>query len=315
MNILIIGAGAIGIAVGASLCSVGNSVDFLASKRTKAAIYCSGVYREGIFGECEAQENVIAFDNYDDLRYELYDYIIISAKTFSNAEISEKLSLHKNQIKDECKIIIMQNGIGNDEPFLENFSKDTVYNARVITGFERTAPNKSKITVHNAPVLFGSLYGAELSCMEPIAKALDKSGIQSEVSDEVGKALWAKLLYNTTLNPLGAILHCSYGELYESKSAREIMERLVRESYDVMDAVGAVTYQSNAREYIDELYNTLIPNTYAHRASTLQDIEKKQRTEIDTLNGSVVRLGKKHGINAPTHEMICLMIKAIEENY
>ena len=56
-----------------------------------------------------------------------------------------------------------------------------------------------------------------------------------------------------------------------------------------------------------------LPDTFAHRASTLQDIEKRQKTEIDTLNGCIQRIGKKHGVQTPTHDMIVEMIRGIED--
>lgn len=60
-------------------------------------------------------------------------------------------------------------------------------------------------------------------------------------------------------------------------------------------------------------YGKLIPDTFAHRSSTLQDIEKRQKTEIETLNGCILRIGKKYGVQTPTHVMIVEMIRGIED--
>ena len=82
-----------------------------------------------------------------------------------------------------------------------------------------------------------------------------------------------------------------------------------------MKAAGYSTNWETAEEYMKVFYEKLIPDTYNHRASTLQDIEKKQKTEIDTLNGCIVRLAKEHGVPVPTHEMIVRLIHSIEDNY
>ncbi|MBA4369688.1 MAG: hypothetical protein C0403_18845 [Desulfobacterium sp.] len=77
-------------------------------------------------------------------------------------------------------------------------------------------------------------------------------------------------------------------------------------------------YQTNwstADEYLDIFLNTLIPATAKHEASTLQDIKAKKKTEIDALNGAVVKLGKQHGIGVSTNEMIYEMIKFKEAQY
>ena len=93
------------------------------------------------------------------------------------------------------------------------------------------------------------------------------------------------------------------------------MERLIDESYKVMDAYGYKGLSDTASEYKKIFYEKLIPVTRAHRSSTLQDIEKKQHTEIDSLNGSIVRLAQEKGFDAPTHRMICELIHAIEDNF
>lgn len=313
MKVLIIGAGAIGIAAGCLLKSAGVGVGMLASEKTAQAIREGGIHKRGLFGDIDiAAGDVDVFTDYDQLRGG-YDYVIVSAKAFSNAQIAEELE--KCGVLGRGRIVIMQNGIGTEEEYARRFSESAVYNARVITGFERTAPNVSKITVHNAPVLIGSVFGCETEAVKPLCDALSRAGLEAETDEEIGKALWAKLLYNTTLNPLGAILGYSYGELYESAHARAIMEQLVAESFAVMNSGGFATYQKTAEEYIALLYNKLIPDTYAHCSSTLQDIRKRQKTEIDTLNGSIVRLGEKFGVDTPAHRMICRLIGALEDGF
>lgn len=316
MKVLIIGAGAIGIAIGASLESQGAAVDFLARGATLEAIRTGGVGRTGLFGDysCPA-ERIGAFGTYGELPEHTYDYVIISAKTMANQEISKAFWNARACMKPSAKLIIMQNGWGNDVPYLEYFPKEQVYNARVITGFQRTSPNISNITVHTAPILLGSLHGCENQCMVPLQQALTASGIPTEVTDEVEKFLWAKMLYNTTLNPLGAILGVNYGRLMESDSSREIMDLLIEETFAVMKAAGYSTNWDSAEEYKEVFYGTLIPDTYHHRASTLQDIEKKQKTEIDTLNGCIVRLAKEHHIAVPAHEMLVRLIHSMEDNF
>ena len=91
------------------------------------------------------------------------------------------------------------------------------------------------------------------------------------------------------------------------------MNRLIEETFAVMKAAGYKTFWNNAKEYQDIFYSKLVPDTFAHRASTLQDIEKRQKTEIDTLNGCIQRLGKKHNVPTPVHDMIVELIRGIED--
>lgn len=311
---LIIGTGAVGCAIAISCASQGMYTAVLARRQTADYIRENGLKRTGIFGDIEiAPENLTVYEEYSEISI-AYDYVIVAAKTMANEEVAATLSENKNILADDGKIIIFQNGWGNEEAYLKYFSKQQIYHARIITGFARTAPGTTKVTVHTAPILLGSLYGMDNSCMEDLAKAINDSGIPSEVSSEIEKALWAKMLFNTTLNPLGAILNMTYGELSESESLCKIMNGLIEETFAVMEACGYHTFWANAAEYKEAFYGKLVPDTYRHRSSTLQDIEKKQKTEINTLNGCVVRLASRANVAVPYHTMIVNMIRGIEDH-
>lgn len=313
-SVLIIGAGAVGVAMAASLASEEMEVAVLSASPTADAIEKNGVKRCGIFSEITIPTGVVkVYRRYEEIKTG-FNYVIISSKTMANAEIAAKLAANRDIIAENGKIVIFQNGWGNNDEYLKYFDKSKVYNARIITGFQRVTPENSKVTVHTAPILLGSLYGMDNEVMAPLANAINHSGIPSEVSADIGKALWAKMLFNTTLNPLGAILNVSYGELSESEHARMIMDSLIEETYAVLAAEKYETFWETADEYKEVFYGKLVPDTYKHRSSTLQDIEKKQKTEIDTLNGCIIRLANKNGIDVPTHNMIYKLIKAIEEN-
>jgi len=316
MNILIIGAGAIGIAMGASLAAHGEEISYIATPKTGKLIEAEGITRVGLFGEAHADAGSIkVFYEYADLPSDYYDYVIICAKTMANEQIARSLHEYRSCMKAGGIIVIMQNGWGNDLPYLEYFEVSVVYNARVITGFARISPNVSKITVHTAPVMIGSLHGCPKEKAGLLAQAIDESGIPCVVTDEVGKALWAKMLYNCTLNPLGAILKVPYGKLADSPATADIMNRLIRETFAVMKAAGYESFWDTPEAYIEEFYSKLIPDTYAHCSSTYQDMEKKQKTEIETLTGCIIRLAREHGIEVPTHKTIYEEVLFLESQY
>ncbi len=316
MECLIIGAGAIGIAIGASLLDSGCNVSYLATGETKRAIDEGGIHRTGLFGALDFPAgSVTTYETYESLPENRFDYIIVSAKTMANDEISKALSKRADVFRPFGKLVIMQNGWGNDVPYLRYFSKEQVYSARIITGFRRIQRNVSEVTVYTAPILLGSLYGCEEAPMKPLAEAINKGNPPCETTMEVGKALWAKMLYNCTLNPLGAILQMTYGRLTEAKETVWIMNDLIDEIFAVMKASGYETFWSTPEAYQEVFYSKLVPDTYDHRSSTLQDIERKKKTEIDTLTGTILKLGKEHGIPVPCNTMIYRMVKAIEQTF
>ena len=313
MKVLVIGTGAVGCAVAIAAANAGMDTAVLARSTTGTYIREHGLKRIGIFGELTIPAGRISvYESYDQVE-DSYDYIAVAVKTMANKTVAEELAAHPHIAGQNGRIILFQNGWGNDEVYLEHFPISQVFNARVITGFERTEPGVTNVTVHTAPILLGSLHGASIKELEPLARAIDDSGIPSEVSEELEQALWAKMLYNTTLNPLGAIMDMTYGQLASSDHLVYIMDKLIDESYRVMGAAGYKTFWKTPAEYREAFYGKLVPDTFAHRASTLQDIEKRQKTEIDTLNGCIQRIGDKYGVPTPTHDMIVEMIRGIED--
>lgn len=315
MKALLIGSGAVGIGLGASLADSGWHLDIVAKGATKEAIERYGMIRRGLFKEIKVPAGKLGIFETIDAVSSAYDYILVCTKTTVSAKIAQELWENKRILKNEGKVVLFQNGFENDEVFLSHFGPEQIYSARVITGFSRPEYHISEVTVHAAPVLIGSLYRMSLLPILPLVQAIQAGGIPCEATEEIGKALWAKMLYNCALNPLGAILDVNYGKLIENDYTMKIMNHIIEEIFEVMSAAGYHTYWQDAKSYQEEFYGKLVPTTYDHRSSTLQDIERKLRTEIDNLTFVIVKLGKKHRINVPYNEMIYQLIKAKECNY
>ena len=120
------------------------------------------------------------------------------------------------------------------------------------------------------------------------------------------------MLFNCPLNALGAVLGVSYGRLGESKWTKRVMELIIDEVFRVMAVAGYRTYWSSKEAYLPMFYDTLIPRTAGHFASTLQDIQAGKRTEIHALNGAIVRLGEAHDLVVPMNKVMYQTILYLE---
>ena len=313
MKVLIYGGGSVGLGIASCLLKSATQVDILARQSTVLALRRHGLTRTGIFGEYHAGPSAFAsYASIDEIQAGPYDFILVCTKSFDSLEAAEDLSQHELLFGDDTKIVLFQNGWGNAEAFLSFFSKQQVYNARVITGFSRLHDNEVTITVHADSIHIGSLFDCDLSCLKDLALSISKGGIPCEITDSIEKDLWAKMLYNCALNPLGAILDVPYGVLAEQEYTRQIMNGIAKEVFEVMNAAGYQTHWTSAKDFLDVFYTKLVPDTAEHKSSTLQDILAKKKTEIDALNGAVIKLAKEYNKNVPYNLVVYNMVKSIE---
>ncbi|MCR5026230.1 MAG: ketopantoate reductase family protein [Methanobrevibacter sp.] len=316
MDILIIGAGAVGIGLATSLLSQKVNVSIFARGETAKEIRKNGLKRTGLFTHYSFTPNEFnVYEDYCEIPANSFDYVLVSSKTTSNNEISKKLNENRSILKDGFKILICQNGFGNDEAYLRFFKKEEVFCARIITGFTRPERYISEVTVYTEPILLGSLQGQDITHLREMADKITASGINCELTENLDQYLWAKMLYNCTLNPLGAILDVTYGKLTENEYSKELMDRIIDEIFEVIEASPYTTLWDNADEYRKIFYSKLVPDTYNHYSSTHQDIKRKIKTEIDTLNGKVIELGDEYGVDVSTNKIIYNLIKAIESEF
>ena len=313
MRVLIYGGGAVGLGIASCLLRRGCAVDIVARPATVTALEAGGLVRTGIFGESRATAGTFgAFADLTGLEGPGYDFVLVCTKSFDSAGAAEDLARHGERLGSGAALVLLQNGWGNAECFTAHFAAQRVYNARVITGFHRHRPNEVEVTVHADAIHVGSLFGAAVSVVEDLCRGIDEGGIPCETSADIGRDLWAKMLYNCALNPLGAILHVPYGALAGQTTTQALMNCIIAEVFDVMTAAGFGTHWDSPEGFIRVFYEKLVPDTAEHESSMLQDISAGKCTEIDALNGAVVRLGEELGREVAHNRAMCNLIKFVE---
>jgi 2-dehydropantoate 2-reductase len=313
MRTLIYGGGAVGLGIASCLLQASTEVTILARRDTFDLLRRKGLTRTGIFGDAFAGPG--SFDAIQSLHHAgdaPFDYVLVCTKSFDTGHAARDLHEHGRLDGERSPIVLFQNGWGNAEVFTRFFPRDVVYNARVITGFIRPERNHVDVTVHADAIHVGSLYTQDTTEIAPLCEAIAQGGIPCEPVPEIEKDLWAKMLFNCPLNPLGAMFGATYGALGESEHARHIMGKIIHEVFEVMAAAGYSTHWKDAREYELEFYDNQVRLTARHHSSTLQDLRAGKRTEIDALNGAIVALAREHGIDAPANEVVYRATKFLE---
>ena len=313
MDVIVFGAGAVGLGLASALLAGDARVRIVARPATAEALRTHGLVRSGLFGGAHAAPaRFEVASSAAALSPGVADFALIATKAFDSPAAALALAEAPRAVGSATQLVLCQNGWGNAERFTARFPAERVWSARVITGFRKLAPHHVDVTVHAEPVHVGSLFGASLARVAPLCAAIDEGGIPCEPTACIAEDLWAKLLYNATLNPLGAILGVPYGALGASPRTRAVIEALARETFAVMEAAGQRTHWPSADAWLADLYTRLLPPTAAHDSSMLQDLRTRRRTEIDAITGAVVELAARHGVEAPVSRSVLTLVRFLE---
>ena len=255
MKVLVFGAGAVGLGFSSFLLQAGHRVHLVGKEQTVVALRKNGLQRQGIFGAAVfSPRQLTASSNLAETGRESFDFYLVCTKSFDTENSARQLKAESTLAHQKSPIVLCQNGWGNAEIFSRFFPPKQVYNARVITGFIRPEPHVVDVTVHAQPVHLGSLFDGNATRLQLLADALSLGGLPSAVTDDIGKDLWAKMLYNCPLNALGAILQVPYGHLGEEENSRVLMERIVREVFQVLQGLGHASHWPSAGDYLKDFY-------------------------------------------------------------
>jgi len=302
MNFLIVGPGAMGCLFASRLYMAGYGVTLLDYKRERAEqISRQGIIVEGVTGEYTVNVPVAVGETGSQP-----DYVLICVKAIKTREAGEEIApwLPKKSI-----IVTLQNGIGNMETLTEIFEKERVVGG--ITSEGATVLGWGRIRhAGRGPTVFGpeDNPGARLA---NLVSAFNKAGFKAKSTVDVESLIWGKLIINAGINALTAITRLKNGRLPDIESARLVIKEAVIEAAAVAEAkkIG-LPYPDPFRRVLD-----VCRDTAENTSSMLQDVLNKKATEVDYINGAVVREGDVLGILTPTNRVLTSMVRAIQESY
>ncbi|MEQ8156628.1 MAG: 2-dehydropantoate 2-reductase [Clostridiaceae bacterium] len=305
MRIAVIGAGAMGGLYGAYL-SRNNEVYMIdVNEKTVESINNNGL----IIYEKEKDKNVIfpvsAVTDSKDLK--IMDLIIVFVKNNYTISAMEK---NRNLIGEDTLVMTLQNGAGNDRA-LESFVKRE--NILIGTTEHNCTNLQPGCISHNSSGITNIgmvIYNNDI--LQKVSDIFKCSGINTIIYENIQKIIWKKLFINMALNSVTAVLQCKVGYLHENNDASQIVKRILSEAVDVAIADG--TY-FNKDEVIAAIEKHIQDDFYEVITSMSQDVLNNRVTEIDHINGAVVRAAKEYGIETPYNEFIVHLLHAIEGTY
>ena len=202
----------------------------------------------------------------------------------------------------------VQNGLGNEEAIAEHV-REVIRGTTFPAGHLLGPGHVSWDTKGDTWIGPFEPSPASMAKVELLAETLTRAGMTTVALPDARGAQWTKVIFNAGTNALGALTGLTHGQVCEHEPSRRLASGLVAESVAVAAAQG-IELDSDPEEMIDHAARV----AYDHKASMLQDVEARRRTEVDSLNGAIVEWGERLGIPTPLNRAIWALVRALEDS-
>ncbi len=304
MTIVIVGPGAMGCLLSGIFTKSGAKVWVLDRSPERAEeISAQGITVTGIAGEWKVKVPVITQAS----QIGTADLVVICVKSYDTKNAAASI---KPLVGEDTQVLTLQNGIGNIEIIAEAIGAEKVIGGVTNLGATLLGNGKVKFAGKGETVL-GRIDGKIPVQMRAIRELFAGAGLQVRISRDIKGLLWSKLIINAGINPLTAVTRLPNGKLIEFEGTR----RILREA--VMEAIRVAKRKRIKLIYDDPLakVEAVCEATSGNTSSMLQDIIRRRRTEIDFINGVIVRQAQELGIPAPVNSLLFDLVKVIESSY
>jgi 2-dehydropantoate 2-reductase len=208
------------------------------------------------------------------------------------------------------RVATVQNGLGNEETIAQHVE-------RVIRGTTFPAGKLLEAGHVQWDVKGDTTFGpyderTPVAEVERLADACTRAGMPAKAVEDARGPQWRKVIFNASTNPIGALTGLTHGRVCERPDLRTLVTGLVDEGKAVAAAQG-IELDSDPEELIDHAARKDV--AYDHKASMLQDVEARRQTEVDYLNGGIVRFGRERGVPTPLNAAIQALVKGVEASW
>jgi 2-dehydropantoate 2-reductase len=295
MNIVIVGAGAIGSLYGA----------FLAKKNTVVLVgrapHITTIQQKGltIKGKTRLHVKITAVESLEHVTIPP-DLLLLTVKSYDTEVASKQI---RQIIHDDSLILSLQNGLDNIETIKRHVEKNQILASVTMQGAFFSKPGEISHTGKGMTIL-GELDGHRSARLEKIKRIFNEAGIPTQVSDDIIKEIWMKTIINSSINPITAFFGCKNGYLLENPLLENIVERVCMESTAIASSQGISVFPPEMITKTKEV----IRDTAANYSSMFQSLQQGKRTEIDSINGALMRTGEKLHIDITLNKILTELI-------
>jgi len=303
LKIAILGAGALGCAIGATL-TEGDHETWLLDR---SPAHVEAMRRDGLqVDDADGSRRVRVRAATQAAEVGPVDLVVVLVKSFhTDAAMRGALQL----VGPETLVLSLQNGLGHEDILAGIVGRERVLAGKTYVGGVLRGPGHIQSGVTGKATYIGELDGGITPRVQAIAEAFNAAGLLTTVSDNIVGTMWDKLLVNVATGALTGITQLTYGQLYGEPLLKATALAAVGEAIAAAQAAGVKLTMTDP-EQAWTLAAEGLPSAF--KTSMLQSLEKGSVTEIDFINGSVVRWGQRLGVPTPVNATLVACIKGIE---
>jgi len=305
-HVLILGAGALGSLFGARLSRAREKVTLFSTNQEHIqAIRENGLEVEELDGSVQRYA-LVACDDPGTIDTKA-DLVIVLVKSYTTREAVEGI---KSCCRPSTLFLTLQNGTGNWERIAGVVGKESVLVGVTAQGATRLQRPGCIRHGGNGATFIGEPEGPSSERARWVVDLFRRSGIETEASDRMKELMWEKLMINVGINAITALTGIRNGLIPRVEEGRELCRAAVEEAMLVARAQGITI-----REDMVERVLSVAVATSVNRSSMGQDADRRKRTEIDAINGAIVRLGREAHIETPVNRTLTHLIKIMEAGH
>lgn len=316
LRIGVVGAGAVGGYFGGILARGGHAVTLIARPAQVEAIRSAGLRIESASWQATLSSPELTVTTELSTLTQV-DGVLLCVKSGDTEAVAAQI---RPFLAPDCWVMSLQNGVDNASRASEVLGRAVI--AAVV--YVATAAPEPGLIKHfgrgdliignpttGASSPFSKSAPLSKSALQDIADRLSDAGVPVKVSDTVTHALWLKLLVNCVFNALSALSQMDYGTLAAHAPTSQIMQALLDEVVKVANAAGTPLTPAEATEATEKI----VQGMPRQRSSTAQDLARRKLTEIDHLNGFIVREGLRLGVPTPVNSTVNGLVKLLESGF
>ncbi len=300
-RIAVVGAGAVGCYYGGMLARAGASVTLIGRAAHVEAIVRDGLFLEGT----RVREHIHVAAATDIAAAAQSRLVLVCVKTTDTDDTARLLA---PLLVEGARVVSLQNGVDNVERMYATAGVRALA-AAVYVAAEMAGPGHVRQSSRGDLVLGDPLAQTPAEELDGLAELFNRADIPCVVTRDIKAALWKKLVLNCTYNAISALARARYGRIVRDPGTRALLTRVASETVAVAHAAG-VNLDLEEQIAAGLKLGEVMPDALS---STAQDIARGKRTEIDSLNGYVARLGEHLGVATPLNYALYKLVKLLEE--